>query len=182
MTCRRSGFFGTFHKLATIMCITDQAFSKFSGSAEARKAEAEKAWVRWAGFSTAFCSDGSESGRSGPDGERDRMGLVGWIGRRQGIMEIWRVSEFAMSWRLRVLCPLDVQMWRVHTKPDVDLFEWWRDFFPKGAQFARRSQARSGTAGRNMKLFGVRASAIVKLFRVSTPAIDWRLVALYCLI
>ena len=90
VTCRRSGFFGTFHELATIMCITDQAFSKFSGSAEARKAEAEKAWVRWAGFSTAFCSDGSESGRSGPDGERDRMGLVGWIG---GKLELWRFGE-----------------------------------------------------------------------------------------
>ena len=42
VTCRRSGFFGTFHELATIMCITDQAFSKFSGSAEARKAESRK--------------------------------------------------------------------------------------------------------------------------------------------
>ena len=181
-TCRRSGFFGTFHKLATIMCITDQAFSKFSGSAEARKAESRKSLGSVGRFLYGFLLGWK---RERAVGARWRKGSDGtrWMDWREaGIMEIWRVSEFAMSWRLRVLCPLDVQMWRVHTKPDVDLFEWWRDFFPKGAQFARRSQARSGTAGRNMKLFGVRASAIVKLFRVSTPAIDWRLVALYCLI
>jgi hypothetical protein len=62
-------------KLATIMCITDQAFSKFSGSAEVRRREAEKAWVWWAGFSAAFCSDASESGWS-----VGRVPMERWIG------------------------------------------------------------------------------------------------------